>query len=141
MGEDDRLAHQPLPDTDPLHDLGSVGTISPDVYEHPDWYGYGEPAQLRAIHRVLLSVRHRPDALVTIYRAVPEGVSVIRTGDWVSVTEGWARTHAIQNNDPGDDWPVLFARVPARTVRTGGGDIVEWGYWGPPLEAAVTPNV
>lgn len=133
---DHRLSHRPLDDGDPLHALGTVGVLRPDVYEHPEWYGWGD---LREVHRVMLSVRGRPDAPVRIYRAVPPGVSVILSGDWVTLTEAYARQHAARTDDPAEDWPVLSAVVAASSVRNGGNDVLEWGYWGPDLAAEVWP--
>lgn len=136
-----RGRHQPLADTDPIHELGGdpAGTrsaaIPPDVYDHPEWYGWGDDLETHA--RVLRAVRGRPTATVRIYRAAPAGVTSINTGDWVAIAESYARQHAMQDDDPTHDWPVYYADVPAHTVRTGSGDIMEWGYHGPPVPATV----
>ena len=133
--------HQPLTDTDPLHELGGSSdgtrsaTIPPDVYEHPEWYAWGE--HTAACARVIRAVRGRPDALVRVYRAAPPGVTSINNGDWCTIAAGYAREHAMQSDDPADDWPVYYADVPAHTVRTGSGDIVEWGYFGPDVPAVL----
>lgn len=136
---DYRGLHRPLEDTDPIHELGgsSDGTrgasIPPDVYEHPDWYGWGDDLEAHA--RVIRAVRGRPDATVRLYRAAPPGVATINPGDWCAIVESYARQHAMHNDNPEDDWPVYYADVPASTVRTGSGDIMEWGYWGDPVPA------
>jgi len=125
--------HRPIEDADPLHDLGSVGTFPPDVYEHPEWYSFGEHTSEAA--RVIRRVRGNPDAKVTIYRALPPGQTTINTGDWVTIARGYAEQHAMQSDDPAEDWPIIAAEVPAGTVRSGGSDILEWGYWGPSVNA------
>jgi hypothetical protein len=126
-----------MADTDELWDLSGRGTLPPDVYDHPEWYGWGEFTAGCAV--VIRAVRGRPDELVTIYRAVPPGVAWIAEGDWVAIVEGYARQHAMQDDDPAHDWPVISARVPARMVRSGSGDIIEWGYWGPEVLGQVVP--
>lgn len=123
--------HQPLTGTDPLHALGSKGSIPPDVYEHPEFYGWGDDIGAHAA--IIRKVRDCPDAVVRMYRAAPPGVTTINTGDWVAITEAYARTHAIHNNNPADDWPVYYADVPAHQLTTGNGDIMEWGYTGPAI--------
>ncbi len=132
-----RMQHQPIPDTDPLHALGSEGTIPPDVYEHPEWYSFGEWTPVCAA--IIRQVRGRPLAEVLVYRAVPPGATMINPGDWVTTHLGYARQHAVQTDDPADDWPVLVAAVRADQVRSGGSDIVEWGYFGEPVSGRIVP--
>lgn len=128
-----RGSHQPFEDGDPIHALSSQGTLPPDVYEHPEWYGWGE--FLPEMARLVRSVRGVPSAQMQIFRAVPPGIDTINTGDWVSIVEPYARLHAIHSDRPEDDWPVISAVVRANQIRTGGGDLVEWGYWGEPVRA------
>lgn len=126
--------HRPFEDGDPLHDLGSEGTFPQDVYDHPEWYSFD--GYEREIGPILRAVRGKPDAMVTIYRALPPGAPrVINTGDWVTLSERYARQHAMKSDDPTEDWPVISAEVPASTVRSGGSDIIEWGYFGSPVNA------
>lgn len=131
-------AHRPFADGDQLWNLSANGTFPPDVYEHPEWYSFGEWTPVCAA--VIRSVRGQADAPVLIYRAVPPGVDTIREGDWVTTHLGYARQHAAQTDDPADDWPVIVARVPAHTVRSGGSDIIEWGYFGPDIAGVVVPD-
>lgn len=125
---DYRGGHQPFEDGASLDDMTPI--FGADVYAHPEWYvfGEGEPYCRESV-QVFLSARGKPDAPVTIYRAVPPGVDVINPGDWVAISEAYARNHAMQNDDPADDWPVISRRVTAREVRTGGSDLIEWGYF------------
>ena len=125
---DHRMTHQPFSDGPSIDDMTPM--FGEDVYEHPEWYTFGAgEAYERESRRVFLSVRGRPDALVTIYRAVPPGVTEIRPGDWVAISEEYARRHAIQDDNPTNDWPVVSRQVPAREVRTGGSDLIEWGWF------------
>lgn len=120
-------SHRPDLDGPPLHDLEKA---FPDLYARPDLYrGHSDSRELddQAL-AVISSARGTPEALVTIWRAVPPGVETINAGDWVSITEAYARQHAIQDNDPANDWPVISTRVPARTLRTEGNSIHEYGY-------------
>lgn len=129
FANDYRGSHQPFEDGDPLHDLGSEGTIPSDVYEHPEWYSFGDHAHAAA--QVIHRVRNRPDAQVTVYRAVPHHVHDINRGDWVATTPGYAREHARRGDeDGGDDWKVLKTKTQAKNIRSGGSDILEWGYYG-----------
>lgn len=130
-------SHRPFADGDEIWDLSGNGTFPPDVYEHPEWYSFGEWTPLCAA--VIRRVRGDRDALVTIFRAVPPGVDTIAAGDWVTTHLGYARQHAARTDDPAQDWPVVATQVPAHLVRSGGSDIVEWGYFGPAVPAVVVP--
>ena len=146
--DDYRIQHQaPGPHNAPLHDptrpAGEGGRGHEQInLDNPDWGGMGEPHEesMAAVHRV----KGNPEAPVTIYRAVPHGVSHIRTGDWVSTSSEYARTMAADGgredhdgeDNPDHDWPVLKATVPAKHVHTDGNDINEWGYNGPHIEHA-----
>lgn len=159
-------SHQPLEDG-PTLDAMDQGWFPPDVYEHPEWYSFGDGADEAA--RVLHEVRGKPNAMVTIYRAIPpivygewpdrepRVIDTIETGNWVAIARGYAAMHGdgqvweewIAPADPdnvGDDegwirheggWHILSAQVPAHTIRNGGSDIMEWGYWGPPVKARI----
>jgi hypothetical protein len=130
---DYRIGHQPMEDGAPIHDREALESMLPGVVEHPEWYGV--EAHARDEHRAILrALAGGPLSPVTIYRAVPPGVRTINPGDWVAVSEAYARGHAMLNDDPADDWPVLSATVYAGHVRNGGGDLAEWGYWGPTLD-------
>jgi GNAT superfamily N-acetyltransferase len=107
-----------------------------DVYEHPDYYGgRGWPeamAQLRACEG-------KPNQMVNIYRACPKSAPSINNGDWVTTDRSYAQLHGDSGN-AGPDWHILKARVPARTLYTGGNDVNEWGYWGPDITNAKTAS-
>ena len=129
--------HQPPRDGAPLHALDDPesGAFPADVYDHPEWYWHGGEAYDRESARVIKAVRGKPDAQVTIYRAAPEGVTHFDSGNWVALAEAYCRQHAQHPTDPGQDMPVYSASVAAKSVRSGGNDIVEYGYWGGRVQA------
>lgn len=105
-----------------------------DVYEHPEWYGSGETdAETLA---QLAAARETPNATVRVYRALPAGLDRINRSDWVTLSEQYARQHAIQDDNEGNDWPVISAEVPASCVFSDGNDLMEFGYDGPDLTCA-----
>lgn len=136
---DYRGGHQPFAEGPTLDDMTPI--FGEDVYTHPEWYAFGEgETYYRESVRTFLAARGCPDAEVTVWRAVPPGVDTINPGDWVALSEAYARQHAMQSDDPADDWPVYTATVTARDLYTGSGDILEWGYWGPPIPLTQLPR-
>ncbi|WP_428957834.1 NAD(+)--rifampin ADP-ribosyltransferase [Streptomyces sp. cg35] len=146
--DDYRMQHRaPGPENAPLHDPTRPSAEGGRAHEqenldNPDWGAMGEPHEesLAAVHRA----KGDPEAPVTVYRAVPHGITSIRTGDWVSTSSEHARNEAASGgsqehggeDNPEHDWPVLKATVPAKHVHTDGNDINEWGYNGPHIENA-----
>jgi hypothetical protein len=126
---DYRGQHQPMVDeSDPgIHNLHEL--FGEDVYKTPQHYGHGESYDTQAITQ-LRRAQGRPQARVDIYRSVPPGVRSINTGDWVTTSRDYAKQHGRHPTDPSQDQHVLWAKVNAEHVRTGGNDIVEWGYSG-----------
>lgn len=129
-----RGIHQPHLEDPAIHHMEDI--FPEDVYTHPHWYGQGDKTWDREAGRALQRAKGNPDALVDVYRAAPHGVTSINTGDWVTTSPTMARHHGLHPEDPAQDMPVLHARVPAHQVRSGGNDIVEWGYSGPAVENA-----
>lgn len=132
MGEDYRGTHQAPDDGAPLHDLTVGGVFPDDVYTDPQLYVHDREHDPHGA-ALVLRVRHRPDAIVAIYRAVPPGVTSINTGDWVAIHPAYARQHGMHATDPALDWPVLHAEVPAALVINDGNSLSEWAYVGPSL--------
>ncbi len=110
----------------PLHDLQAI--YPDDVYgpNGPQYYGTREPRDASTF-RIVREMRGKPDADVTVYRAVPKGVAgYIAPGDWVTVNKSYAQEH-------GDRWlrgdyTIVEKRVKARDIFTEGNGIHEWGY-------------
>jgi hypothetical protein len=121
----------------PLHELG--GNIYPDdIYSSnaARYYGDGNPVLDRDTMKVLQSMRGKPDEPVSIYRAVPKGVTDINAGDWVTVNRDYAVSHGESNF--GDAFDVIEQKVPARDLFTDGNSIHEFGY--SPPTATLTPQ-
>jgi hypothetical protein len=136
LGEQYRGVHQPQADEDSpaIHNLHEL--FGDDVYHNPQYFGHGDKTHDREAATALRRAQGNPEAMVDVYRAVPHGVTSINTGDWVTTSPSYARQHGYHAHDESQDWPVLHAQVPAEHVRTGGNDIIEWGYSGPPIEKA-----
>lgn len=155
--------HQPPSNGPFLYDLTTPHLFPDGVYGRLHEYVFGDHAAESI--RIIENVRDNPDARVTIYRSAPPWVPpTIETGNWVSITRGYAAEHGMgriaEYYDPdeewkiGDetrrgswmeydearDWPIYAAEVRAADVRCGGNDLIEWGYWGPPVQARVITN-
>jgi hypothetical protein len=120
----------------PLHDMD----VGEDWYEHPEWYGGDHSdvsqSEMRQAQQAYIQARGNPDHPITIYRALPPGHTTFHAGDWVTPTLGYARGHAIQSEDPADDWPVIKATVPAKHLWQNGDSYHELGYHGPDIRTA-----
>lgn len=145
------VQHRPQRGGAALHE---VDRSLPDAYLRPQQYLWGDEdgealAQVR-------QARGNPEHLVTIYRAAPRrSGGEFNPGDWVSLSHAYAQEHAdARNPDPDADpddfllsdppppeehYHVYRAQVPAAHVRTGGNDLVEWGYWGDALKGEHSP--
>lgn len=141
-------SHRPDEFGAPINNLTSGEYGMPrDVYTHPQFYthagGRGRDPVTRRYDLestlAILQLKGKPDNTpVTVYRAVPRGVTTINPGDWVAIS----KTYALRHSDGMSDWgsmDVLEAKVPAKHVRNGGNDIIEWGYWGPRRWVAPKP--
>lgn len=69
----------PSPDSGaPLHDVTGGGDYYPDDFYGPNglkYYGTGEDVADRESYNVIQSVKNKPNATVTIYRAIPKNLS------------------------------------------------------------------
>src|SRR5690606_40088346 len=82
-------------------------------------------SRVTGVQRCALPICNSPDAMVWIYRAVPEDVSTFNPGDWVTTSKAYARDHMAGE----DGWHVMARRVKARELYTDGNSINEWAYW------------
>ncbi len=115
------------------------------------YYGTGDKELDVESIRIIASLKGNPDAYVTIYRAVPEGVDEINAGDWVSINRDYADQHGASWVDNGK-YKILEEEVRARDIVTNGDSIHEWGYdpngklgerfskQGSTIEAAIDPE-
>lgn len=109
--------------TTSLADLAAgTGNMPKDTLDHPDWYGAEHDETIDALKRVT-----SPDDLVTIYRAVPDNVHHINTGDWVTLSCAYAQGHADGGNITGRvQGHIISAQVPAKYLYTED-SLEEWG--------------
>jgi len=124
-----RMDHQPADPEDaaPIYDLTMNGVYPDDVYgpNGPSWYGTGDGTDRDAWNKVM-SLKDKPNAFVTIFRAVPKGVTQINSGDWVTITKQYAIDHGEGMNE---EYDVISKRVQAEKIYTDGNSILEWGFW------------
>ena len=108
-------------------------TYPEDIYgpKGAQYYGARRPDDAK-IHKLIQSVRGNPDAMVTVYRAVPKGVATeITAGNWVTPSREYAAEH-------GDRFPggfeILERKVRAGELFTEGNSLQEFG-WNPTGES------
>lgn len=160
--EDYMGGHQPLRSDPGIWELDKI--FPDDVYTHPHYYGHGgNPVIERESAAVIRRVRGNPSERVTIYRSVPPNVDdlMFHTGNWVAVSRSYADLHGEGRGyewyDPDSewtseymdgvqkgewkrvetDWVTIAAETTAEHIRSGGNDIIEYGYWGPPIQGRV----
>lgn len=123
--------HRPAEDGPRAHDLLEQEMVPSDVYDRPDLYSGMSRKVISQTMAQLKAVRGKAEAILTIYRAGPK--PEINTGDWVSLSQEYARTHA-DAQDP-DGFKVWASKVKAQDVRWAIDDLAEFGYFGEPVEA------
>jgi hypothetical protein len=117
------LSHRPMTEAGGaarLHD--AVKTFGEDIFGKNalQYFGSGDPRE-SAIPKLLAKVRNNPNAEITIYRGVPEGVGdQINSGDWVTLDESVAKDYGEK---------VLKQKVKARDVTTWPDSLLEFGYY------------
>jgi hypothetical protein len=103
-----------------------VEEMMPGFYEKPNLYGSGYAQADKESRSAIMAIRGKPNAPVTIYRAVPEGVDKINPGDWVTLSPTYAKEHGRSNVSSGFD--VLSKVIPAKDLWFDGDSINEFGY-------------
>jgi hypothetical protein len=99
--------------------------MMPGFYEKPQLYGSAYEQSDKESRSVLMSIKDKPNAPVTIYRAVPEGVDKINPGDWVTLSPTYAKDHLRSNVSGGK---ILSQVIPAKDLWFDGNSINEFGY-------------
>jgi len=120
-----RGQHQPDPSGYRMHEAHEA---FPDIHEHPEYYNFDAPGYGRSL-RAISKSRGNPEQHISIYRAVPKGVTKIQEGDWVTPSKEYAQQHAKHPTDPKQDMPVIHKLARAKDLRTPGDDVNEWGYY------------
>lgn len=101
--------------------------VDETIYTHTEWYYGGRPSDYDLESAsIIKKVRGKPDAMVTMYRAVPGNVDQINNHDWVTLSRAYAQQHKESNGGPG--WKILSKKVPARELWWNGDSINEFGW-------------
>jgi hypothetical protein len=114
----------------PLWDM--KGVYPDDFYsgQGAQYYGDGaDPARDAMIVSQMQSMKGRPNAEVTIYRAVPKSVptkEALNTGDWITLDRKYAKEHG--EGALNGDYKIISKTVRARDLFTNGDSIYEMGY-------------
>jgi hypothetical protein len=112
--------------------LSALDQVYPsDIYSRnaAQFYGDGDIKRDAEVFRVIQGFRNKPDAKVTIYRAVPKELpkdAKINPGDWVTIDKRYAQDHGLRNFD--GNFKVLKKEVTAKDIFTNGDSIYEFGY-------------
>lgn len=77
--------------------------------------------------KVIQSAKNKPDAEITIYRAIPKDVNAkINADDWVTTSKQYAKEHG--DGPLKGNYKILEMKVKAKDLYTDGNSIHEWGY-------------
>jgi hypothetical protein len=137
-----RMAHRAPDGTYGEGSIDKMNTVYPDdIYSSNGARYYGDDDfESRKTIQLFRSLRGKPEAELTIYRAVPKGVSgVINPGDWVTPSRKYAELHAKYFDETGAD--IIEKKVKAKEVYSEGNSIFEFG-WNPkaPGDARFSPG-
>ena len=113
--------------------LFELNKIYPDDIYSPGaarLYGHGGDAVAmdKRTAQILRAFRGKPDAEVTIYRAVPKDKTIkdINAGDWVTINKDYAKQHG--ESVLRGDYKILERKVRAKDIWTNADSIHEFGY-------------
>ena len=126
--QDYMMSHRPTETGITADDLTNQNVESPmpkDMYEK--WYNYFDKDDKSSVESIeaLQKVRNNPNATITIYRAT-NGNS-INDGDWVTLSENYAKEHNQHSlNNKGN---IIKMKVPVKDIQYAGDSINEWGYF------------
>lgn len=112
-------------------------TYPSDIYTMQGWrfYGDGDAAMDKKAHQVVMAMKGKPNAVVTVYRSVPKGASTqINPGDWVTTVRDYAKMHG-ERFDEGMD--ILSKKIKASELFTEGNSLFEFG-WSPKEDSTST---
>jgi hypothetical protein len=108
--------------------LDNLGGIMPEnVYSSKGigLYGLGDRQIDSQWFAAAYKAKGKPDAEVTVYRAVPKGVKDINNGDWVTTSKNYAQNHG--ESALNGDYEIISKKVKAKTLSSEGYPY-EFGY-------------
>jgi len=108
--------------------IDNLGAIMPvDVYSSKGTrlYGLGNPEVDSQWFAAAYKAKGKPDADVTVYRAVPKGVKNINNGDWVTTSKTYAKDHG--ESALNGEYEIVSKKVKAKTLSSEGYPY-EFGY-------------
>lgn len=113
----------PMRDENP--NASDLNSVMPDIYgpNGKRYFGTGAAYDDKALS-VIRKMQGKPNSSVVIYRAVPEGVTDINSGDWITTTKEYAMDHI--GSDSG--YTVISKKVKAKDLANDGNSIHEFGY-------------
>ena len=113
----------------PAHDLTAGDLIPSDIYSNKavQYYGTGDQAMDTKTINLLHSLKGKPDAKVSVFRAVPKDApNTINPGDWVTVNRDYAALHG--EGPLNGEYKIVEMKVPASSLWTSLDSIHEFGY-------------
>lgn len=112
-----------------------LNEVFPDIYtgNAMQYYGTGMAYDGKAIN-IIQSMKSAPKKKVTIYRAVPNSVTEINAGDWVTTTKEYAKDHMAGETG----WHIITDKAFPGDLASDGNSIHEFGY--DPEKPKVTPK-
>lgn len=154
---DDYRGYHRGPDAEYGSSMDNPDGVFPDIDTHPEYYDTYQPYDYESHHQIR-RVRGKPDAWVTVYRALPFSViqnktyrggpndlyegskpyryrqreAPINTNDWVTPSYSYAKEHG-ESNLSNEPWTIVQQRVRARSLFSEGNSIHEWAYNGEPI--------
>jgi len=127
-----RIQHT-APVREGMNSIDDMTDVYPDdIYDSKvagQYYGHGgdSKAMDNESARIISGFRGKPEKDITIYRAVPKGVTDINKGDWITVNKNYAKSHGDSWVDDGN-FDIISKKVKAKDIATDGNSIHEFGY-------------
>ena len=117
------MSHRPTEDGAFAYDISQNGEFVPkDIYTNPEWYAsMSNPAEQQSF-KAIQEIKDNPEAEITIYRAGPK--DQLNSGDWVTMSEEYARQEA-----QSEGTPVNAFKVKAKELKWPGDSINEFGFF------------
>jgi len=112
-----------------LDDMTKNELVDNDFYTHMHYYYNHNNIIDKQSAQIIKNYHNKPEQLVTIYRAVPKGITTINPGDWVTINKQYAIEHGLHHTDSKLNKPVISMKVAAKYVVWDGNDVNEFAYF------------